>query len=343
MSSTLSIMLNGKLLRAIVYSVVMLQSAVGGFAQERVALIAKYGSDPEIAVRFDFVDGKFVSKETLFSSDTDKNGWIGKIVKQHYLLTYNATVYEHRPNDELTFDLRRGKLVDNSVRSGSEFKVIVGDPISIRSPNGKAWIRREPMTARLDEIVVYQVNGQEVTIPGPFRATVSDRSSISPTLPIVWVDNERFITQRVNGELLLVSITKEVKEFEKIPCGPDDFPRFKITQRGRVIYECGKEYLLNIENLSFREVRDDLDFDFSVDYKQPVTTFYYRESAIGTGGIDTLTTEKYLAVTDSSRRVQGPHDASDINTIRVWNALSGKWNKFVLDEGYVELLGWYRY
>jgi len=337
-------MLNGKLLRMKVYSLVMLLlAAVGAFAQERIALIAKYGSDPEIAVRFDFVDGKFVSKETLFSSDTDKNGWIGKVVKKHYLLTSNLTVYEHRPNDELTFDLRRDKLVDNSVRSGSEFKVIVGDLTSIRSPNGKAWIRREPKTMYLDEIVVHQEKGQEVTIPGPFRATVSDRSSISPTLPIVWVDNERFITQRVNGELLLVSITKEVKEFEKIPCGPDDFPTFKITQRGRLIYKCGKEYLLNIEDLSYKEIRDDLDFDFSADYKQPVTIFYYRDAEIGTGGSGTLTTEKYLAVTDSSRRVQGPHDASDINTIRVWNAISGKWNKFVLDEGYVELLGWYRY
>ena len=195
----------------------------------------------------------------------------------------------------------------------------------------------------LDEIVVHQEKGQEVTMPGPFRATVSDRSSILPSLPIVWVDNERFITQRVNGELLLVSITKDVKEFEKIPCGPDDFPRFKITQRDRLIYKCGKEYFLNIEDLSFREIRNDLDFDFSVDYKQPVTTFYYRDAEIGTEGIDTLTTEKYLAVTDYSMRVQGPHDSSEINMIKVWNAISGKWSKFVLDKGYVELLGWYRY
>ncbi len=306
-----------------------------------MALIVKYGADIETAIRFNFNRGEFVSKQILFSSD-EKNGRIEeRIVNGRYLLTDNRTMDSNAPKDELTFDLLANKTVKNSIRSTLFPKFDKDEQYKLRSPDNSSWITIKPITEMLDELVIHRNGGKVLKVSGPFRVSVAQISSILPNLPVMWIDNDRLLTQRENGSLVLISMDGTTTDFPKVPCTSDDFPGFIQTRTKRLIYRCGNDFLLNIDDLSFKQIRHDLDFGFSWD-NSAGGTLYYDDAPIGSDGFDDLTARNYIAYTEGKSR-GGMTASSTINTVKVWNTFTKKWQTFQVDDGWLELIGWYEY
>jgi len=330
-------------MRQIVPSIVALILLIlvpsGLCAQDRIALVAVYGADPETAVRFNFEDGKFISKEVLFKTYVEKNGSISPpLIKGRYLLTYNRTVYEHRPKDELTYDLVLNKFVDNSIRSKIASPLNIKEMDLRRSPDGKSWVNLPMLTEQLDQLVIHHRTDPDVSISGPFQVSTAGVVSIIPTLPLLWTDNKHLLTQRSNGLVIQIGRDGSIEEFPRIDsCTADGFPLLIRTHTNHIIYRCEDDFLLNTSNLSFKQIHHDLDYGFARDDGK----LYYNDIEVGFEGRDELTTGNFIAVTDRSAGI-GIYESSQIDTVRIWNATTKEWSKFVLDEGYVELIGWFK-
>ena len=315
----------------------VLAGSLAALPQKRVALIVKYGTDTETAVRFDFDRGKFILKRILFSTGLGTNGWIEKrIVKGRYLFSNNRV----DPKEELTFDLLSNMVVGNAIRSKLFPRIDKNELSILRSPDKEAWVEQHLGIGPLSELVIYRKNDAAVKVAGPFRASVSEISSILPFLPMLWIDNDRLLVQRRNGSLVLISRDGTSIDLPEMPCTSDDFPQLFRTRQGHLIYRCGHDFLLNIEKRSFKQIRFDLDFGFSSDGTP--STLYHDGLPIGADGFDPVVNANYIAVTQGKSRY-GMTDSSTIDTIRVWNTFTTKWQTFKLDGGSVELIGWYEY
>ncbi|MEZ5425601.1 MAG: hypothetical protein R2747_05005 [Pyrinomonadaceae bacterium] len=312
---------------------------------EKVSLITKYYPDhPSLflqrVVKIEFLNGKFASRKDLFTVDVDIAGEIRGLYLDRYLLTDNQTVFGWKPEDEKTFDLQTEEFVD---RKTILFKKNgIGDYFKIFSPDGKKSIDFENLPEKLEVLKISIEGREDLLIYGKFAATVAGRSSIRPSLPLIWIDSERILTQRENGDLVIVTLDSKVSPFLKLPCDEDDFPRFRKTRAGKLIYSCsGREYRIDFENRTFERIRNDLDFGFSVDLTQKESVYYYGNEEIGSGGIDSVAFEGFLAVISGKQR-NGMFDSNDLNTIKIWSLKEKKWHVFKVNGSDAEILGWYK-
>lgn len=271
-----------------------------------------------------FSNGKLISRKKIFTFDE----------KQETPFGLDDNRYIPMDNDK-HFDVVTEKLV--TLKS----KPIVEDsifPVQV-SPDGQ-------MTAAFDglssaaKLEINRANKDAITINASFETTVSENSSIRPSIPILWIDNERILTQSQNGSLVLITLDGKISPFLELPCDRDDSTGLRKTKAGKIIYMCsGEEYVIDVAKKTFAKSFRDLENDFSFNIESRDSIFYYQNKMIGRTGVSSISTENYLAVSlpDSDGDFV---EASAINKIKVWNSFTKQWTTFTFDGWNADIEGW---
>jgi hypothetical protein len=174
-------------------------------------------------------------------------------------------------------------------------------------------------------------------------ATVTDT-------PVLWLDNERILTQMGNGKLVEVNVKdKSRTAVVTLPVKTDGWvtmpPELTRDDQGRVVYLCGREvYRVNVRDKTFE--RTDfapLGHGYEVMRTMPwVVRQVIRRKGTEIGDVkngiehlkDFCPTDYYLAaiVTVNGK---APKDAT---RLRVWSAATAEWT--TLDIQPNSLVGW---
>jgi hypothetical protein len=252
----------------------------------------------------------------------------GKVI---YLLE-NTNV---APNDFFIFDLDSHKVqrLDNP----GHWKFT-----GVRSPNKKMSIRQDNsggpiLLHHLDGTVDQLGEGHRVTYA---RAASPHRGG----LPFVWLDDERVLTQRGNGEFVMLDIKgKEAKlltiEGEaKGTLGPPSLYRDELD---RIIYRANHRYVIDVKAKSATRLsRSSLGHSFEIatepDDKQ-LTGIFHANKEIGrryfvTYGARTAPGLIAIAYAEPGQSLGYPKG------IAVWQAKSGRWRSIDLNVN--DVIGW---
>lgn len=312
-----------------------------GFSSAQTkSLIVKYLPDGESiqerVVRLDFVDGKLVSQKPILEIKDDENYIIG-LIRDRYISIYKIG----SENEQKFLDLKTEQYVEKDT-----LPKLTKNQENWRkhfSPDEKKYIEFDRYPQQVEKLVIRIEGKNDLIIQESFSASVSSKSSVIPGLPLKWIDNERLLTQKENGKLVIVNLDGKMNYFPDIPCTKDDFPRFKETRIHKFIYVCSsKEFALDVDKLSFEKVKNDLDYGFSTKTIDKKSAYYYQDNLIGEDGIDDSTTDGYLALTYGKAGKYGFFDVNDINILKVWNQHTNEWQTFNFDGSHLELLGWYQ-
>jgi hypothetical protein len=157
---------------------------------------------------------------------------------------------------------------------------------------------------------------------------------IDPPRPILWLDNDRILTQVRNGELVTVKLDGTRTPVVKVPSTetPDEgMPTLHRDGGGRVIYFCSRAtYVIDVDAKTWqREEWVDLGHGFTASLSQnndAAPELRYRGDAIRRAWSAGLTTEGYLAIVD------------DDGEVRVWSASTREWS--VLKMTSDVMIGW---
>src|SRR5262249_20326713 len=104
-----------------------------------------------------------------------------------------------------------------------------------------------PQHAYGNELWLHRLGEDPVRVAEGLGAELSEASSSLPQPPWVWLDNERLLSQRSNGMLVLISTDGTTEESIQIPeihdvnaHRPISRPRFERNRTGQLIYVCGR-------------------------------------------------------------------------------------------------------
>ena len=104
------------------------------------------------------------------------------------------------------------------------------------------------------DVWLHTLKSKEKLIASGFRVSVSDSCCSLPKLSVLWLDNDRILTQSANGEIVILRVTGEVEPLLKIPVNepPNTLPEFYRNADGQIIYDHGEEaYILEIANKKY--------------------------------------------------------------------------------------------
>jgi hypothetical protein len=188
-------------------------------------------------------------------------------------------------------------------------------------------------------------SGAEQQELGKDFAVTPDRHAEYPfelRAPVLWLDNERILTQQGNGKMVTVDLTGKVTPVCEITGAPavNDSPRLRRDAKKRIIYKCGRaEYVIDVEKKSAAPLEE---YALGHGFATPVETgprgfrtIYFEGQAVGTAVFvpaDICTGPEVIAMWNlgdpGSRRYVGV----------LWTKLGFAWR--ALDMDYCRLIGW---
>jgi hypothetical protein len=197
-------------------------------------------------------------------------------------------------------------------------------------------------------IYIYDSNGVR-RVGNRFGVQLSKLSSYIPRSVFAWIDNNSLISQKGNGNIVKVSIDGTVEPVVQIPIReyPVSLPSFERNPDGSFTYHCCGYYRINLEEKTYKKFKPGdpstpkiLGHRFTAikTAKKNQYTVQYRGKEIGHAkevGYRTRTTENAIAIPVYSE----DRYSSEIVSIRVWDADSGKWSTFEENDLY-QIIGW---
>lgn len=304
-----------------------------------VSLLVSYmegnSGDVQHVERLDFINGELVSRKKVVTLNHDSDGYAGDIVANRYL----RTVYRNK-----FYDLREGRFLPKS-----RFKSVPAAPLEsekpglpgLLSPDGtKSVYAGGYFVKSTDKLEIHFAENPTVVVRDNFQLTWTERSSFAPVFPLLWVDNDRILTQRSNGNLVIVSTDGNVSPFLQIPCKSADFAELGRNRSDKIVYECaGERYFIDVENRRYEEIKDDLGYGFESDSVGRDLVYYYKGIEIGRNMEDAVTTKSYMAALYGEAK-DGFIDAADIKTVKVWNETKRVWATLTVDGWGAQIVGW---
>lgn len=309
-------------------------------------------------VRYDFKNGRVQPPETLWEGSYRRLGGLGlspPIIENRYLVAGNGSVFDLREKtlihegagrlmeargDRVVsgfYDPDRGtlerlvafnwrtraieKLTDREAETITQGSKLLGE----RSPDGT-----KSVTASGGSLTLHRV-GRLSKDWGPFQ--IGD----DPPPFGLWLDNDRFLTQDGNGNLLAVMLDGTRVPVVQVPVEDKTarWPYFRRDSDGRIIYRCGREqFLINADAKTWeRSEWDSLAHGFEESSDgQSRRVYRYKGTEIARspfwtrlGPYEALTTPGYIAVWVES-------------DLRVWSAGTGKWT--TLGKHTDQIAGW---
>jgi hypothetical protein len=320
-------------------------------------------------VRYDFVDGAYLGQEKIVSADDLRfDSWNDKIYRNRYVITRWGDIVDivdkkilHVGDGEL-HRIENDKIFIKVDRENKEGLYVFDLPTKkyelVRKTDKSMWFGElSPNGLRSTEYrcPVKGDCGIEISEPEKKKTFIKGRFSLlryaGPStsemmrVPIFWLDDERILTQRTNGELVVVSLDGKITPLLKIKIDgyPSANPRLYRNAAGDIVYRCVGEYVIDLENKSYREIVDSTENGFSVKDNDAVKSdfgvgriFYFNGGEIGKiWAGPPATTKDYLAA------IYGK-DGSNLgypDGVKVWNAFKKDWTTFEIKWG-AEIVGW---
>jgi hypothetical protein len=326
--------------------------------------------------RFVFQAGKLISQDVVQKLVTDKatspfHAGENRIIHNRYLVCFTGAVFDlktktfhadevgaYRGVDGNDLFIDQMKFIDPlsgltyrldletkkyARHTRPNFYSIFGAPLGPISPDGKRTVSNDSISGSLSVLTKKGRNPSEYSkslIATGYTATCRKcPSNIMYNVPSVWIDNERFLTQRKTGDLVLFdSATKKWTDVVKIPHADEGGnPTFFSDPAGGIYYEADKLYKIDVANKQFSEATDyGLGHGFKVAGRHDAKLFSYEDQklALLTSG-RYVATERYLAVEFQER----PLNESFPIGIRVWGKDVGSWTTLKI-KYWPRIIGW---
>lgn len=316
--------------------------------------------------RYDFIGGELVGKEEIVSSQSlIFDEWRDRIYRNRYVVTASGDVVDvaakkvlfespgefHRfegdkiyirqqkfPEGLYAFDLLTGKY--SKVRR-TDKSMLFGN----LSPNG---LRSVSYWCEIDRPCSFRINEYAKSgIRLEYKSSVIKSGDLSTfeiwEPPVYWLDDERFITQKNNGVLVIISTKGTVTPFVNIKI--DEYPRYNprilLNTDGELIYQCVNDYALDLETRTFRRIDGALGNGFSFKLNDAVKRhwdkiFYFDKTEIGRlWAYEPRTTEGFLAVAYKKDRSNLAYP----DGVKVWNKFKNDWTTLEIEWG-AKIIGW---
>lgn len=224
--------------------------------------------------------------------------------------------------------------------------------VGVLSPDGtRAVVEGVPevseKTKRLTSIggrlSLCTLDGQTKKLAESFGNELSIRASFFGQIPVLWLDNERVLTQKSNGKLVILKMEGIVEPavnfaVPTVPLIPSSLSR---DPEGRIIYQCGESYVIDVDKQqSTRLEWVNLGHGFQCEPdKWPVTemAIRYQGREIGRGIFDGTTARTiagHLAISPVRTEKGWPRQ------VHVWNAHTNTWLVLPLGGPLIEIVGW---
>jgi hypothetical protein len=241
------------------------------------------------------------------------------------------------PNGFFSFDLKTHKV--EKLENPGRWKLL-----GVKSPNQKMSVKQEVGGG---PILLHHVDGTVDRLGEGFRVTY--KKFASPHLgglPFVWLDNERMLTQRGNGDLVLLDIKgkqEHLLDIEAEKEGTLSPPRLYRGFEGRIIYSANHTYAIDVKaktatKLERAPLGHGFETSFKADDKQ-VRSIFHDGKEIG----------RWNVLTYQGRTMPGvialPYAEPGGNLgypkgIAVWHAKAGRWQ--TIDFAVGDVIDWGR-
>jgi hypothetical protein len=196
-----------------------------------------------------------------------------------------------------------------------------------------------------DELYLNVVDGPQKKLAEGKRVTVSQYARLGQFEmrgPILWLDNERILTQEANGKLVTIDTQGHVERICEISGMPAvlDGPRLWRDPKGRIVYSCGRaEHVIDLATKiasPLEEYALGHGFETTVETgTRGMRELFFEGERIGTG---VFSPEEIRTAPDVIAR----RDLGDLESRRsvsvLWTKLGFQWRSFDMDYGGV--IGW---
>jgi hypothetical protein len=196
-----------------------------------------------------------------------------------------------------------------------------------------------------DELYLNDVDGTQRKLAEGKKVTVSKYRALGQfeiRRPVLWLDNERVLTQEANGRLVTLNTKGEVERVCEIAGVPAvlDAPRLWRDPKGRIVYSCGRaEYVIDMERKTASPLEEyALGHGFETTVETGVRglhELYFEGKSIGVGLFspqEARTAHEVIAIRDLG-------DMGSRRSVSVlWTKLGFQWRSFDMDYG--GIIGW---
>jgi hypothetical protein len=196
-----------------------------------------------------------------------------------------------------------------------------------------------------DELYLSVVDGTPRKLAEGKQITVSKYRSLGHfeiRRAVLWLDNERFLTQQSNGRLVTLDTQGKVERVCAIAGVPAvlDAPRLWRDPKGRIVYSCGRaEYVIDVERKTASPLEEYAlghGFETTVETgPRGLRELFFEGKRIGTGVFSP-------AEIRTAPEVIARRDLGDLGSRRsvsvLWTKLGFQWRSFDMDYG--GLIGW---
>jgi hypothetical protein len=196
-----------------------------------------------------------------------------------------------------------------------------------------------------DELYLNVVDGPQTKLAEGKRVTVSQHARLGQFEmhgPVLWLDNERILTQVANGKLVTIDTQGQVERICEIAGMPAvlDGPRLWRDPKGRIVYSCGRaEHVIDLTRKTASPLEEYAlghGFETTVETgTRGLRELFFEGKMIGTG---VFSPEEIRTAPDVIAR----RDLGDLGSRRsvsvLWTKLGFQWRSFDMDYGGV--IGW---
>ena len=178
-----------------------------------------------------------------------------------------------------------------------------------------------------------------------FTVGSSMEASFMPSPPVFWLDDWHILSQRSNGEIVLVKLNGTVTPIARIPINEENYsePFFFRDPAGRIIYYCSdRSFVINVEERSY-EPREWVALGFGFEAEDSRNKSYghiirYQGKEIGRWWASVWQAQ----ATDGYVAFEYGNVGSNLGYpkgIKVWSSANGNWT--TLDKIWpVAIVGW---
>jgi len=340
-------------------------------------------------IKYDFKNGELVSTETIITNPGGQlrfNCEESRVYRNRYVITDFGDIVDITTHQ---FIHRGG--------SGTEYTRLLdveGDYVYIHQPQTDAYyffnlanleygVMEDPGKWSLSgllspdesmsvsssywnegQIWLHHLNGEKELLGEGFYVEYSPLSSSLAGVPLLWLDNERILTQKANGVIIIVTLDGSVEpmvsidlsDFDSAPSGSKGALRASLYRKPNadIIYEIsligpkGKfsenRFVIDVENKSYSVYDPEwiaLGYEFDYSTSEDHTVLRYKSNEIGQEQYfiarHVRTTEGHLA-TISRETPEYP------TSIKIWSSANGKWTnmdfEFPIWITYSAVIGW---
>lgn len=229
-------------------------------------------------IRYRFANGALESREILFTSKTtDVRFDLGEnhIYRNRYVITNWGDVIDVRSGELLHKGVGQyagmdgDRVIANVNRVDAEgvfsFDLNTREYTRLDAP-GK-WAlpgalspdqTRSVSVDYTSNVLLHDLTGSKRSLGSDFAMEGDPSSSSMAGVPLLWLDNERILTQRHNGQLVVLRLDGSVTPLVKIRVARHvrGDPGLYRDAEGRVIYECGAgQYAIDVEHKRYTPYR----------------------------------------------------------------------------------------